>query len=189
MLRRPPTSPLFPYTTLFRSRSRQRDAQPFEDARARPPGRRHWLEPAAGVPFRAGGRNLLQNGDVLGGFRRIARRGVHRGEPCLHERRARHEGVCARDPGERRLGVTELELRLAGEEIEEPQRWIIGGREADRLLDRAQSVFRLAHAGQQRTYLAARMQEAWVELEAALKRFQARIVLAAVLLQQAGRIV
>src|SRR2546426_8156902 len=40
MIRRPPRSTLFPYTTLFRSRSARRDRAGHEVAEARPRGRR-----------------------------------------------------------------------------------------------------------------------------------------------------
>src|SRR2546430_10533559 len=43
MIRRPPRSTLFPYTTLFRSRSRERgDRKPSTRSIARSPRRRRW---------------------------------------------------------------------------------------------------------------------------------------------------
>src|SRR5437588_8499339 len=50
MLRRPPRSPLFPYTTLFRSPGRRRLlGRPLESGRVRIPARR-----AAAIPVRVG---------------------------------------------------------------------------------------------------------------------------------------
>src|SRR5690349_21962889 len=55
-MRRPPTSTLFPYTTLFRSRRGARPGRP--DRRRRPPGRRVLPRhaPAAGAGGRAARR-------------------------------------------------------------------------------------------------------------------------------------
>src|SRR3712207_7838673 len=46
MIRRPPRSTLFPYTTLFRSSARRP---------GRPPGQRWWCARSVGIPDRCGG--------------------------------------------------------------------------------------------------------------------------------------
>src|SRR3712207_6887401 len=60
MIRRPPRSTLFPYTTLFRSRGRVRDDQPDRPARrlrAPSPHRAHRAaDPRGGAPREAGDR-------------------------------------------------------------------------------------------------------------------------------------
>src|SRR2546425_2958942 len=52
MIRRPPRSTLFPYTTLFRSR--HDDADVARDLERRPEPRNHGEDPLLGRPLRAG---------------------------------------------------------------------------------------------------------------------------------------
>src|SRR3712207_7480432 len=56
MIRRPPRSTLFPYTTLFRSRSGLRAGRPGGLGGAAPGGHRRVLRPAAGGGARRGRR-------------------------------------------------------------------------------------------------------------------------------------
>src|SRR5580704_19608741 len=80
--------------------------------------------------------------------------------------------------------MAKLELRLGGEKIPVAGGRIVGGRGADGLKDFLQSLLRLSHSSEDVSHLTLRRKEAWVELETALQRAQARGIMAVVLLQQ-----
>src|SRR5256885_9993401 len=68
MIRRPPRSTLFPYTTLFRSKIRSGFRQRFEDARKLSSAMRHLAAPNGDFPDGYRHAALLEN-------HRLARRG------------------------------------------------------------------------------------------------------------------
>src|SRR3712207_7766809 len=67
MIRRPPRSTLFPYTTLFRSSAGRRAAAPARTGRGRRPARSA-IPPLAHPPR---GRSLVEDGPVGGGERAL----------------------------------------------------------------------------------------------------------------------
>src|SRR3712207_9340988 len=79
MIRRPPSSPLFPYTPLFRSGRRRGWRRLRRRARVRPRRRPHRPDPAAG--------DLLQ---------RLLRR--HEAQPPVHDREPVALRLLRRDP-------------------------------------------------------------------------------------------
>src|SRR3712207_8010119 len=87
MIRRPPRSTLFPYTTLFRSRERRRTAVADGAARGADPTRRG----AAGG--RAGERALRARGSARPSARFTARR-ARRSEEHTSELQSRQYLVC-----------------------------------------------------------------------------------------------
>src|SRR3712207_7718958 len=80
MIRRPPRSTLFPYTTLFRSERRRRPAHPRQHERD-PASRRHHPRHLADEP-------------VQGGRRRRARAREPRSEEHMSELQSRQYLVC-----------------------------------------------------------------------------------------------
>src|ERR1700722_1004654 len=80
--------------------------------------------------------------------------------------------------------MAKLEFCLGGEKIPVAGGRIVGSCGADGLKDLLQSLLRLSHSGQDVSHLALRRKEAWVELETAVERAQARRIAAVVFLQQ-----
>src|SRR2546429_5519062 len=95
MIRRPPRSTLFPYTTLFRSGQGERNADAGGPGAA---GKRDWREDANGA---AAGRHPWARGEFLGrstdagfGKGRVAAGGGFREESAGEGVRARLGGAC-----------------------------------------------------------------------------------------------
>src|SRR5579862_6568122 len=80
--------------------------------------------------------------------------------------------------------MAKLKLRLGSEKIPVAGGRIVGSCGADGLQDLLQSLLRLSHSDEDVAALALRRKEARVELETAVQPAQARLVMAAVLLQQ-----
>src|SRR3712207_7062498 len=92
MIRRPPRSTLFPYTTLFRSRARSRFGRTTEERQVRPRGR---ADPASGwVGRRAACRTASPISALAFPGKAIADDGPSRSEEHTSELQSRQYLVC-----------------------------------------------------------------------------------------------